>query len=291
MQKNQDELCEIVVRLLEKEIGVRRGKVTYPERDGSGPPVEMRVELGKQRYALEHTIIEPFKKAIQFGKEFAEFVNGIITELDGKLPVPGTYQLRFPIHPTAGRHRRTHAALQTAIMDWMREAARDLHVEMPERVGRDRQPRGYNGSRTAEVDGLSIALYRQVHWSDTGMHDGRLSPSRVMCENIEELRRARIRTALDRKLGKLADCARAGDRTMLILEDNDIALSNQILIAQALEAELGGRKDCPDRIFIAETCCEDSWSLFQPVINARFSIDMERIDARRVGRATSADQP
>jgi hypothetical protein len=82
---------------------------------------------------------------------------------------------------------------------------------------------------------------------------------------------------LDRKLPKLHDCAVFGDVTFLILEWSDIALSNHILIAQALESVLSDRTDWPDNVFLADTS-SDHWYYFQPVRDGRFSIDMEFIE-------------
>ena len=112
------------------------------------------------------------------------------------------------------------------------------------------------------------------------MHDGRLIPYRLVAKNVEELRRARIRIALDKKLGKLADCKSAGDRTVLILEDNDLPLSNPASIAGALSTEIG-YNNRPDYIFIADTCLDNNWSLFQVFIKNRGSFDIKRVDAER----------
>ena len=97
-----------------------------------------------------------------------------------------------------------------------------------------------------------------------------------------------MRTALDKKLPKLGDCAALGDTTFLILEWSDIALSNHIVIARALEAALADRNDWPDFVFLADTAT-DQWHFFQPVIAGRFSIDMQYIDIDRTSaKARSA---
>ena len=119
-------------------------------------------------------------------------------------------------------------------------------------------------------------LSRNVHWSESGRHDGSLL-SRSVGENVEDQRRTRIRTALDKMLPKLTACRAEGDVTVLILEYRDIALTNQVLVAQALEAELEGR-DYPDHIFIADTTDDDTWFFFQPVTDRLFSIDMNHSD-------------
>lgn len=277
MTNNEKALCEALIRHLEAEFDVQRSDVTYPEDDHSGPPVEMRLRLGAQRFAIEHTLIEPFPLAIQTGRWFQELTAEIEAALNGSMPGPGTYRLVFPIHPTEGKPRRTHAALRERITQWVCDAGAELHGECPERLDRHYQPYGYRGVRTTEIDGIPLSLSLVVHWSEKGRHDGAFFLARSVGEDVEDQRRTRIRTALDKKLPKLTACRVEGDVTVLILEYADIALTNQVLVARALEAELVGR-DCPDHIFIADTTRDDTWSFFQPVADRLFSIDMEYID-------------
>lgn len=277
MANNEKALCEALIRLLEAKCDIQRTDVTYPEDDHSGPPVEMRLRLGAQRFAIEHTLVEPFPLAIQAGRRFQELTAEVEAALNGSMQRPGAYQLVFPIHPTEGKPPHTHGPLRERIIEWVREAGAELHGECPERRDRDRRPHGHRGVRKTEIDGIPLLLSRNVHWSESGRHDGALFLSRSVGEDVEDQRRTRIRTTLDKKLPKLTACRAEGDVTVLILEYRDIALTNQVLVAQALEVELAGR-DCPDHIFIADTTGDDTWSFFQPVTDRRFSIDMEYID-------------
>jgi hypothetical protein len=278
---NEELLCEAMVRRLEWEAGDVRRETTYPERDGSGPPVEMRVSIGRCRYAIEHTLVEPFPRAIQTGKEFVELTAELETRFNGNMPKPGTYELIFPVHPTDGRHRREHAALRARIVAWIEAAAADLYAECPERQDRHRRPHGYQGKRTAVFDGLSVTLTRRVHWSESGTHDGTLFSARTVGEDLEDQRLARIRSALKKKLPKLLECGKEGDVTILILEWSDIALSNQVVIARALETALADEPAWPDHILLADTMIPEFWHFFHPVENGVFSIDMEYIDIDR----------
>lgn len=277
---NEEALCEALIRLLEHDFKATRSDVTYPEKDGSGPPVEMRLRLGDRRVAIEHTLIEPFALAIRTGKEFGELTAEIEANLNGNMPKPGTYVLLFPVHPTRGKHRRTHAELREKISAWIVGAGKELHGECPDRKDRYHCPHGYHGSRSAEIDGIPLKLMLRVHWTESGRHDGALFLSRTVGEDVENLRLERMRTALKKKLPKLRDCAQEGDTTFLILEWSDIALSNHIVIAEALEMALEDRSDWPDYIFLADTAT-DQWHFFPPVIDGQFSIDMEYIDIER----------
>lgn len=277
---NEEALCEALVRLLEHEFKVTRSDVTYPEKDGSGPPVEMRLRLGDRGIAIEHTLVEPFPLAIQTGKEFGDLTAEIEASFSGNMPKPGTYLLLFPVHPTSGKHRRTHAELRERLSAWIVEAGKQLHDECPERKDRHHCPHGYHGSRSDEIEGIPLKLTLRVHWNESGRHDGALFLSRTVGKDIEHLRLERMRTALKKKLPKLHDCAQEGDTTFLILEWSDIALSNHIFIAEALEAALADRDDWPDYVFLADTAT-DQWHFFQPVIEGQFSIEMEYIDIER----------
>lgn len=112
---NEERLCEAVIRRVETAFGGAREDVTYPEKDHQGPPVEVRFRIGDTRFAIEHTLVEPFAEAIRSGQEFEELVRPLHDDLDGTLPKPGTYRLTFPEHPTAGRPRKQHAALREKI--------------------------------------------------------------------------------------------------------------------------------------------------------------------------------
>lgn len=147
MKKNEQLLCEAMVRLLEGKLGLKRYDVTIPEDDASGPPVEIRFRLGERRYAIEHTVIEPFSGAIAMEKDFANFVADIEEELRGKLPFPGYYEIIFPENPTDGRHRRTHPALRQHIIAWILRAGAELHAESPRHLDRDHAPFGHRSTK------------------------------------------------------------------------------------------------------------------------------------------------
>src|SRR3546814_20028712 len=102
-----------------------------------------------------------------------------------------------------------------------------------------------------------------------------LFPYTTLCRS---LRLERVHIALDRKLGKLADCRAEGDETVLVLEFSDIVLTNHILIGEALEVALDGRDDIPDLLLIADTTLSPRWNLFPAVIERVFSLAMDWIE-------------
>ena len=57
--------CDAVVRAIEKRTGKIRTHLRRPEVDGVGPPVDLRLNIGAQEFAIEHTLIEPFENQIK----------------------------------------------------------------------------------------------------------------------------------------------------------------------------------------------------------------------------------
>jgi hypothetical protein len=73
--------------------------------------------------------------------------------------------------------------------------------------------------------------------------NGRLFLSRFAPKDREEVRGTRMQRALDTKCPKLRQCKGEGARSILILENNDIALTNHIVVGDSVRALLEGRDD------------------------------------------------
>ena len=56
-KNNEGKVCDAVVRFFEKQTGEIRTHIRHPEIDGLGPPVDLRLKLGAQECAIEHTRI------------------------------------------------------------------------------------------------------------------------------------------------------------------------------------------------------------------------------------------
>lgn len=278
LASNEDRVCEAIVAMLERELKAAREDLTFPERDGSGPPVEMRLTLRGQSFAIEHTLLEPFPGAINAGLAFAELAEDLRTRLHGTMPAPGTYELIFPVDPASRRHRRTYSALRARIEEWVIAAAQEMQAECPERLPRDVSPRGYFERRSTAIEGLDLVLRRRVHWSESGKHDGSLFLTRSIGDDLEEQRRARLAAALAKKLPKLSACKAEGDHTVLILEYSDIALTNHGLVAEHLEALWSERSDWPDEVVIVDTTCEGNWHAVRPVLQGQLSMELAVIE-------------
>ncbi len=108
IQDNEGKVCDAVVKLLEKRTGKVRADISHPEKNGIGPPVDLRLKLGTQSYAIEHTQIEAFEGQIQTGEEFGQFTNPVLDELSGTLPKPGETTCNVRSYPESRHARGRH---------------------------------------------------------------------------------------------------------------------------------------------------------------------------------------
>lgn len=259
---NEGKACDAVVRIIEGHTGTVRADVSHPERDKIGPPVELRLNLGTQSYAIEHTRIEAFPGQIHTGEKFGQFIRPVIDELSGTLPGPAVYHLYFPPNTHLGVGPNGLQQIRSDFIEWVREHAQRLHENNPQKPTRERNPRGFDERYRGEPPGFpyEVILHRRAHWSLSPRHDGVLLPSRYAPEDVEAQRPDRLRTALERKCPKLQKCKEEGARTVLVLEDNDIALSNHVLIEDELAGLLEERSDLPDELYLVETAV-NTWGV------------------------------
>lgn len=272
---NERKACDAVARILEGRYAEVRSNERCPERDGRGPPVDYWFNIGGQTFAVEHTRIEAFPEQIRTGVDFSAFVEPIERALDKNMPSPGSYSLIFRIDPTDGISRKRLPALRQSIIEWAHRAAAELHAESPVRMDRYHKPHGSDNTRVVEIDGVEVRLRRQVHWAENGSFDGRLHVMRVAPDAVEDQRRTRIQTALDAKCPKLLECKNLGARSILLLENVDIALTNHAYVAETLELLLAGRRDTPDEILYLDTT--GHWTIWSIVNDGRFWPDEDQL--------------
>jgi hypothetical protein len=258
---NEREACDTVVRALERLSGSSRTEAYSPEDLGGAAPVEYVFDLGEARHAVEHTIVEAFAGQIHTGVDFETFIAPIVAALDHHMQPPGRFDLLFTIHPTKGMKPREIGAAQRAIIAWVREKAAELHDECPEQPPRNYKPGGFRNLRKETVVGVELTLSRETIWSQPSVARGRLFITRFAPKDYEALRADRIRTAMEKKLPKLKLWKDGGARSILILENGDLSLSNHWVIAAAAEAALRGRSDKPDEVWLADTAIRAEWTV------------------------------
>lgn len=256
---NEGKACDAVVKILEKFTGENRSNIRRPEKDGDGPPVELRIVLGIQEYAIEHTRIEAFEGQIQTGEVFAEVSRLIESSLSGKLPGPECYRLTMPVDVSLRMKAAKRQRTWQNFIEWICAQAECMHERSENRC----EP-GYNLYRSDDsIRGTPPGFTYEVmldRWRDAshmGREPGSVHVVRVVGDDLESDRANRLRRALSEKSPKLHDCKLENARTVLVLESDDIPLTNHHLVAEALLRVLPERTDAPDEIYLVESDTRD----------------------------------
>jgi hypothetical protein len=259
---NERKACDAVARSLEDLASAKRSNAHSPEDDKVGPPVEYVFDLGSQKYALEHTIVEAFDGQIRTDVDFASFIAPITLALDQKLPPPGKFDLCFSIHPSKGMNAKAIAKTQANIIAWVEKNAAELHAEHPDQPDRRQKPRGHRSSRKGVIDGVELLLTRETGWWMPDRAKGRLFLIRFAPKDHEALRPVRLKKAADAKLLKLNRWKTHGARSVLVLENGDMALSNHGVILDGIEDAFKGRADPPDEVWLVDTTIKKEWTVW-----------------------------
>jgi hypothetical protein len=259
---NERKACDAIARALERLSGSARMNAYSPEDDGIGAPVEYVFELIGKRYALEHTIVEAFDRQIHTSVDFGSFIAPIMEALDHHMPPPGKFDLYFSIDPSRGLKPRAVPGVQASIIEWMREKAIELHDECPRQPLRNYKPQGVANFRKETVAGVELSLYRETGWWMPAAALGRLFVGRFAPKDYEVLRGERMKRGMYKKLPKLKAWKDVGARTVLVLENGDLSLSNHVVILEAVEAALAGRSDQPDELWLVDTTIESEWTVW-----------------------------
>ena len=120
---NEGKACDAVIRYLEKFTGETRTNIRHPEKEGVGPPVDLRLKLGELDYAIEHTCIESYEKQIKTVANIIE-IGGYITErISDSLPKPACYQLNLPADVGLLKARQKRPQVLDEIVEWIRSDA------------------------------------------------------------------------------------------------------------------------------------------------------------------------
>jgi len=196
----------------------------------------------------------------------------IETEVRKRLSNDATFQLALPIGALAAQKGKALRDTQTAVAEWVISTAPKLLK--PAQLRGSFRASSFERTETPfqmRLDRLSSPLpgisFFIVHYATE--------------TSLEQLRRERIREALRKKLPKLQLWACRGARTVLILEDNDIATTNEALVSDSL---LTLRRECkfwPDEIYMIATFLDDFWAVHTLWLDERNYFDLaDRIETR-----------
>ena len=241
---------------------MREKRVDMHIDPGGGPGtqrVDVCVQLGTFRYVLEHTRIDPFENALGIGCKVLEFGTPINKALFGALPGPAFYDLVLPQDlKLGGKSRKQISAIQEALIDWVSDEGPRLYHQA--KTSGLLQPRASAVKEFPDLLPYRASLTCCLSGPPSETEAGMFGISRIPDDDLEELRFQRLLRALSDKCPKLQCCKdrRATAKTILVLECDDIAISNSDVIRTALERAAGKRTDIPDEVYLVQTMV-DTW--------------------------------
>jgi hypothetical protein len=239
-RSNEGKACDAVLRDIEARAGAKRSDLIFPEKTHSVGPVELVCTVGTQRYAFEHTRIEPFAGHIQLEAEAKRHFQPITGRVASQLPADSRFELEVPAGAMLGLNDRAVRPIQDALVQWILATAPNLPKARPGRYVLPIQkitPRGVP---------FAVSLHR---WPREGFPYPFIIRHSVTGD-VEAGRRDRLEAAYNRKIPKLLQWKASGARTILILEEDDIFLTNHFNVADALAQVEASRTDRPDEVYL-----------------------------------------
>jgi hypothetical protein len=235
---NEGKACDAIIRRLEEREKQARANLRSPEQERHQFPVELAFNLGNQLFALEHAGIEPFEGHVRMEAQTERLFVPITNALNDVLCREAYFELHMPLHALGARKQTELQTIQKVIIEWVKTTA----PTVPKRPKPD-----YRGTSTGptQVEGVPFAL--SLWRFEPPVVPGHHFEIRHTVENIEQLRRNRMKEAVDKKFPKLAAWKNtANAKTVLVLEQNDIQLTNPSIVADTFLPLAHGRADRPD---------------------------------------------
>jgi hypothetical protein len=244
---NEGKVCDAIICHLEAREGAPRADLRSPEKERHGAPVELVCRIGQKLFAFEHTGIEPFEGHMQMEAEAKRHIEPIRAALAGALPSTEVFELHIPAKAFQGRKKPEISQIQDAIVLWVRQRAPTLPIRRYADYIGDINPIAPPGVP------FCVTLYR----FESVRQPGFFSIVHIVTGDREQARTDRFRAACDKKFPKLNSWKQTeGARTILILEDNDIQLTNQAIVAETYLPLAKARTDRPDETYVVVTCME-----------------------------------
>ena len=243
------------MRFLEELTGETRTGTRRPEQDGVGPPVDFRLKLGDQEYAIEHTLVESFENQVEASVTFHQINNCLRQKLSDTLPKPAYYQLHLPVEIRLPKRKKKRDQTLDNLVEWVRVSACRLHERNANRFIRTWIPYLSDDRIQGTPEGINCPI-ELLRWPGAVLirrKPGHLDVMFIDPPALEDLRADRLRRALAKKCPKLKACKAERTRTILVLENPDIALSDFSVIGDQLSTLLAARTDVPDEVYLVET--------------------------------------
>ena len=255
---NEGRVCDAVVRTLEKWTRETRSDVRHPDKEGGTPPVDLRLKLDPQEYAIEHTRIESIENQIAtvvVAKRIIEHIRKTIPEPFSSLAY---YELQFPIDVSVPKGRVKGKRALGALVKWIRASEKILRERNSDHNSSVRNPYWSNDRIQGTPPGFGCE-FELLQWPIARLvrkKPGSLSFRFIPPDNLEGPRADSLRHTFSRKCPKLQACKADGARSVLVLESGDPGLVSFEFRGDLLPSLPSACTNAPAEIFLVETCRE-----------------------------------
>ena len=256
---NEGNAIDAVLRRIEaRDQAVRRNDGRSPD-DLNDPDPLRRVDyvctVGNVLYAFEHTGIEPFRNQIELEVHNRKLFEPIREQFDQRADEE-FWELHFPVEASAGLRGARVRQVQDLLVNW---------IEM----NFARFPVTRYGDRYTLSDEtiigvpFSVSLQRSSFSSRDFPHGsplaGRFNLRPYVSGDLEPARNPSLAESMRGEVPKLATWKRDGAKTVLVLEENDLSLTNHQRVADALAPAEATMPDAADEIFLVSTHIANTW--------------------------------
>ena len=263
---NEGKVCEAIVRRLEEREQHARADLRWPEQENHKSPVEVAFRLGNQLYALEHTRIEPFEGHLRMEAQTEKLFAPITNALKDSLGAGALFELYLPVNSLDGRKPDELEKIQQAIIAWVKATAPTI----PKRPSPD-----FRGVVAGPVKLANVPFDLSLSRFEPPIVPGQYFQIKHTVDNIAKLRADRMQAAIDKKFPKLADWKRNdGAKSILVLEQNDIQLTNPSIVADTYLPLATARADRPDVTYLVASCMSPNWWMWPILIGDRTYYDI-----------------
>jgi hypothetical protein len=265
---NEGKACDAVIRRLENRENQRRANIRWPEQENHNSAVEIAFTLGNQLYAMEHTGIEPLAGHLRMEAQSGNLFGPITTALKDSLGTGALFELYLPVNGLVARKPAKLRKIQSAIIAWVKATAPTI----PKRPFPDYKGTAVGPVRVADVP-FDLSLCRFEPPIIPGQH----FQIKHTINDLVKLRTDRMKAAIDKKFPKLGKWKKDGTaKTILVLEQNDIQLTNPSIVADTFLPLAQVRADKPDETYLVVSCMSPNWWVWPILIGNRSYFDIVR---------------
>ncbi len=258
---NEGRAIDAVLRRIEARDKADRQKDGRSPDDLNDPDPLRRVDyvctVGSVPYAFEHTGVEPFAGQIELEIHNRKLFEPVAQRF-GNRPDKEFWELHVPVEASAGLTAAQVKAAQDALIMWIEENV----LRLPVALLYDRYVNSSLGETAGGVP-FPFSLHRgsldSAHFPKDSPLCGGFTIKYIVARDFEKARVARLKKACEDKFPKLATWKSDGARTVLVLEENDLALTNHQRVADALMAAEAEMPNTADEIFLVSTAIKDKW--------------------------------